>query len=151
MNISKTDWAWWAGRDDEWMTIGPCATRDDAVSEAIDDIGEGEGDFIVMEAVMHDIHLSASCILDRQYDEWADNGDLFSTENGAPEPQGTPDQRKEAETELQALLDGWVAKFRHTFPTPNMFAATRNQETIRNTVDPDALAGGHDNPKEPVA
>jgi hypothetical protein len=141
-------WSWWAGRDEEWLTIGPCNTRDDAIAEGLSDIGEGEGDFVILEGIMHDIRLDASSIIDNAYDHWADDSDLFSTEHDAPEPKGSKEDQKAAEDDLQSLLDAWVAKWRHTLPTPNMFASTRNQETIRNTVDPDMLPGGHDNPRE---
>lgn len=147
--MSKPDWAWWAGKDEEWMTVGPCPTREDAISEFIDDIGEGEGDGIVIEAVMSTLSLDAASILDNAYEHWSDCGDLFSHEYGdAPEPQGSKEDQKAAEVELQALLDTWFDKWRHTFPTPNMFASTRNREVISNTVDPDMLPGGHDNPKD---
>lgn len=141
-------WAWWAGRDEEWLTIGPCQTRDDAIAEAINDFGEGEGDFVVMEAVMQTLRLRADSFLERLYEEWADCGDFFSLEHDSPEPQGSKEDQKTSEDELQALLDAWFAKWEHTFPKPNMFASTRNVETVRNTIDPDMLPGGHDNPRE---
>lgn len=143
MGTVTAGWAWWAGRNEEWMTVGPEPTRDDAIAQGMDDVGEGEGDFIVLEAVMHEISLSASSVLENAYENWCD-GDMFSHEYDSPEPQGTKEDQQAGETELQALLNGWVAKWRHILPTPNMFAATRNQETIRNTVDPDMLPGGHD-------
>lgn len=146
--LNHSPWSWWAGRDEEWMTVGPEATREDAIAQAIDDIGEGEGDFTVMEARMHAIYFDAASIIDNAYEGWADNCDLFSSEHDAPEPQGTKEEQMVAEDELQALLDAWVDKHRHTFPTPNMFAATRNQEWISNTVDRDMLPGGHDNPRD---
>ena len=126
-----SEWKWWAGRNEEWMTVGPCDTREEAISEAIDDIGEGEGDFIVIEAIMHEISISASDVIDRCYDVWAD-GDMFSHEHDGPEPQGSKQDQKAAEADLQAALDAWVSKWRHTLPTPNMFAAQRNEETIPN-------------------
>lgn len=147
MSEATPGWAWWAGRDEEWLTVGPCATRDDAVAEAISDIGEGEGDFVVMEAVLHAISFDAASIIDAAYERWSDDGDLFSLDHDGPEPQGSAEDQKAAETELQTFLDGWTDRWRRTFPTPNMFAASRNCETIRNTVDPDMLPGGHDNPR----
>ena len=124
-------WYWWAGRDEEWLTIGPCSTREAAIAEALSDIGEGEGSFVVMEGIMPDISLSASRVIDNAYEDWG-NSNLFSTEHDAPEPCGTKEEQAAAEADLQALLDGWVTKWRHTLPTPNMFAATRNQETVPN-------------------
>lgn len=145
---AQTDWAWWAGRDEEWLQCGPYPTRDDAVAEGMNYVGEGERDFVVLEGVMHQIRLSADTIINDAYEHWSDSSDLFSPEFDAPEPCGSKEDQKAAEDELQAFLDAWVDKWRHTFPTPNMFAATRNLETIRNTVDPDMLPGGHDNPRE---
>jgi hypothetical protein len=146
--IPNAKWHWWAGRDEEWLTVGPCNAREDAIAEAVCEFGEGEGDFVILEGVMHEISLSASSIIDDAYNRWADDSDLFSSESDAPEPCGSKEEQKAAESELQALLDAWVAKWRHTLPTPDMFASTRSLETIRNTVDPDMLPGGHDNPKE---
>lgn len=127
----RNKWAWWAGRHDEWMTVGPCETREEAIAEALDDIGEGEGDFIIIEAIMHEISISADSVIDRCYEEWADGG-MFSQEHDGLEPQGSKEDQKAAEVDLQAALDAWVAKWRHTLPTPNMFAAQRNNETILN-------------------
>lgn len=147
--VGGAQWRWWAGQNEEWLTIGPEVTREDVIATAISDIGEGEGDFVVLEGVMHEIHLSAKCYLDRMFEEWADDGDLFSTDQDAPEPQGSKEDQTAAEEDLQSALDAWVAKWRHTLPTPNMFAATRNMEVIRNTFDPDMAPGGHDNPRDP--
>lgn len=133
--MTDTKWSWWAGADEEYLTIGPCATKEEAIEEALSDIGEGEGDFIVLEAVIQEISLSASAILDNAYEHWSDCSDLFSMEHDAPEPRGSKEDQKAAETELQALLDAWVAKWRHTLPEPTVFAASRNQETIPNTAD----------------
>lgn len=141
------EWQWWAGRDEEGFSVGPYNTREDVIAEAISYFGEGEGDFVITEAVMHEISLTASSVLDNIYDNWADS-DLFSAEHDAPEPQGSKEDQKAAGADLQAALDAWVAKWRHTLPTPNMFACSRNEETIRNTLDPDTLPGGHDNPRE---
>lgn len=144
----KTEWAWWGGRTSEWLTIGPCNTREDAIAEGVREFGEGDGDFVILEGVMHSISLSANQVLEDAYEHWGDDSDLFSSESDYPEPQGSKEDQKAAEDELQALLDTWLDKWRHTFPKPNMFAASRNEETIRNTVDPDMLPGGHDNPRE---
>lgn len=145
---SEAQWFWWAGRNEEWLNVGPERTREDVIAAAISDIGEGEGDFIVLEGVMHEISLSASTVIDNAYEHWGDDSDLFSMEQDPPEPQGSKEDEAAAEAEMQAFLDAWVAKWRHTLPTPNMFAATRNQETVRNLVDPDMLPGGHDNPRD---
>lgn len=149
MSDSKTKWAWWAGRHEEWLQVGPEQTRDDAIIGGREYVGEGEGDFIIMEAVMAELRLDAHGTLETWLDQWADDSDLFSSENEAPELGGTADEQKAATADLQAALDAWQARWAKILPTPNMFAATRNQEWISNAVDPDMLSGGHDNPREP--
>lgn len=146
--LDTTDWQWWAGRDEEYLTVGPHATRDDAIAEALCDIGVGEGCFHVMEGRMHILTMSADGMLDRFIDGICDDSDLYSTEHDAPEWQATPDQQKQATAEMQAFMDVWMDQWRHTFTAPNMFADTRNREVIANTVDPDMLPGGHDNPRD---
>lgn len=35
--MTKADeWGWWAGPTDEYVTVGPCATKEQAVQEALD-------------------------------------------------------------------------------------------------------------------
>jgi hypothetical protein len=136
---TETKWQWWAGRTDEWMTVGPCATREDAIAQGIVDFGKGEGDFIVLEACQGRLQMDAYTVLERFVDELADDNDLYSSEHNSPEWEATPEQQKEATAEMQAFLDSWMDKWRNTFTTPQVFASTRNNETISNRA---ARAGG---------
>jgi hypothetical protein len=136
--MDRTDWAWWAGRDEEWMQVGPCATREDAIHEGLDYFDD---DFVVLEAKKAEIGLSATIMLDHAYECWADDDCLFSSEFDPPEPRGSVEDQRAAEAELQALLDNWVDKWRHTLPTPNMFAATRNLETVALTPSTEEKRG----------
>lgn len=148
--MTKDLWNWWAGRTDEWMTVGPCNTRDDAVAGAIRDIGEGEGDFVVMEACsLIPPPLDADTIINDYFEHLGDTSDYYSGEGDYPEWLLPEDQQKVAEAELQQFLTAWSEKWLiNHMNDPDQFGETRNVETISNTVDPDMLPGGHDNPRE---
>lgn len=148
----ETEWSWWVGRSEEWMDLGNYATRDDAIDGGKRDIGEGEGDFVILEAAaLVPPHLAADDILNDYFEWLGDNSDYYSGEGDCPEWTLDKDQQKTAEAELQAFLGAWSEKWLiGNMPPPDRFRSVRNQETIRNTVDPDMLPGGHDNPREPA-
>lgn len=148
--MSKESWQWWAGRSEEWMDLGSYQTRDDAIAGGINSIGEGEGDFVILEArSLVPPPLDADTIINDYFEHLGDSGDYYSGEGDYPEWLLPLDQQKIAETELQQLLTAWSEKWLvNNMNDPDMFGETRNQETIRNTVDPDMLPGGHDNPGE---
>lgn len=134
--MTKPTWGWWVGSNEEWYSTGPLASRDDAIAGGK---AEYPGEtFCIVEALPQSLSFSAENLIDAQYFE-AD--DLFSYEDGNdPDRKGKPEVIKEANAELQALLDQWCDKWRHTFVTPSLFAATRNGETISGSdvVDTDA-------------
>lgn len=40
---TSENWQWWAGDNDEHYSVGPCATREEAIAEAVDtDVGYDE-------------------------------------------------------------------------------------------------------------
>lgn len=121
----KQVWAWWSGGDGEWFTNGPCATREEAIGELC-----GEGGHLV-EALAGVVHFSAERLIADQYFE-DDQG--FDYDHSEPDRVGGADVIAAADAELQALLNGWLARWGHTFVKPSLFAATRNAEY----VEPDA-------------
>lgn len=146
--MAEEKWSWWAGRSSEWMDLGNHNTREDAIAEGIASIGEGEGDFVILEATpLVAPPLNADTIIDAYFENLGDNSDYYSGESDYPEWTLAKDQQKVAEAELQTFLTEWSEKWLiGNMPSPDIFRATRNQETIRNTVDPDMLPGGHPNP-----
>lgn len=146
------NWHWWAGRNEELMDLGSYSTRDDAVAGGKREIGEGEGDFVIMEArQLFPPPLDADTIINDYFENMGDSFDYYSGEGDYPEWLLPLDQQKVAEVELQEFLTAWSEKWLiKNMPQPDMFGDTRNRETIRNTVDPDMLPGGHDNPTEPT-
>lgn len=119
-------WRWWSGSNDEWYTNGPFGSREDAV-KALD----GAGGFVI-EAIKRPVQFSACNLIESQYFE---DENYFSGEAGEPDRNGGTDIVLAADAELQALLDAWADRWRHTFEEPEMFAATRNGEAI--SADPD--------------
>lgn len=125
------DWGWWAGRNEEWFTVGPCSTREIAIEEARVEF-DGEG-FHIVEAVQGTVTLNAAQLLNAQY---FDADDLFSPEDGAePDRTGGADVIAAADDELQALLDEWVAKWGRTFVAPTLFRGVRNGEFFAATPE----------------
>lgn len=145
-------WQWWAGRSLDYMDLGAYQTRDDAIAGAKHDIGVGEGDFVILEAApLAPPVLDADTVINDYFEWLGDNSDYYSGESDYPEWTLDKDQQKVAESELQTMLTAWSQKWLiGNMPDPDIFAATRNVEMIRNTVDPDMLPGGHDNPRDPA-
>lgn len=143
-------WNWWAGRTAEWMDMGSHATREDAVAEGM---GYGDGDFVVLEARSLSVPSpDAGTVIDDWLNGLGENHDYYSGESGYPEWTLPKDQQKVAEAELQTALAAWAEKWARGWidPLPDIFGDVRNQETIRNTRDPDMEPGGHDNPQVPA-
>lgn len=126
----KNDWNWYAGRDEETFSVGPCADREEAIQQGKDYFDE-DGFFIV-EATKA---VWAPPVADRIITDMLENSDdLFSEDY--PELTGTVEQQMLAESELQRLLDEWMDKYRDIiFPTPWAFAASRNAEYIPGVSD----------------
>lgn len=116
-----TKGGWWASHDGEFYTVGPLATREQALKEGAEHF-DGFA-FYIVEAALHEIKLSAAAIIEHQYFE---DEDLWYDGDGADRCAGSV----EADAELQQLLDGWLAKHIGTFRTPTSFAWSRNEELI---------------------
>lgn len=116
-----TDWKWWSGSNDEFYTNGPFDTREEAIEEL-----DGQGGYIV-EAVRDKVQFSAKRLIDQQYFE---EDDYFSYEHGEPDRVGEKELIAQADMELQAALDVWLDKWRYTFVTPEIFANSRNHESV---------------------
>lgn len=125
--MAKDVWGWWAGANEEFFAYGgPFPTRDEAI-DAGRDGADGEG-FWIVEAVQQEVRFSGEALIEAQYFE---NDDYFG-EDADPDRLG---ESSAADAELQALLDVWTEKWRHTFVTPNMFAAQRSLEFVKGEPD----------------
>lgn len=148
--MSNDVWQWWAGRNEEWMDLGSYSTRDDAIAGGKRGVGEGEGDFVIMEArQLTPPSLDADTIINDYFEYLGDSSDYYSGQSDYPEWLLPIDEQKVAEAELQQFLTAWSEKWliKH-IPNPDIFGDTRNSELVRNTADPDMLTGGHYTPTE---
>lgn len=130
----ESEWKWYASRDEENCTVGPEASRDAIIAAATRDY-DGER-FHIVEArkgTMERWVPSGSDIIDQVFERSSDDG-AFGDDYG--EPEGTPEQIKAAEEDLDALLTAWYARHKHIFPEPWQFAESRNCEWITPLSDP---------------
>lgn len=129
LETDELPWEWWASADQELYTVGPCVSREQVIEEGRRGLCDHENaSFHIIEAKGRIVQFSAERLIEDQYYE---QDDWFNFDDG-PEPdrQGKTTTIKQADDELQALLDGWCAKWRHTFIKPTMFGETRNAEVI---------------------
>lgn len=125
-------WQWWAGSDESWMTVGPCATREQVISEAVSDgLYENHDGFYVIEAIKGRVDLSAQFDAtywleqahERLHEDLADeNGDGFDIITSA-------DDIEALQKAVRAAISKWQAERRITVTTTR-FTHTRNAEWV---------------------
>jgi hypothetical protein len=116
-------WGWWAGSSEEFFDYGgPCKTREDAIADGRSN-ADGEA-FFITEAVTADYRFCATRVID----DMIENAEVIYED--CAEVVGPKDEVDAATAELQALLDGWLARHSRLFSTPTLFAGTRNLEHI---------------------
>lgn len=118
-------WEWWAGANDEFYQAGPCASRDEAVEEGLNNWDDRP--VHIIEALRGEWPAPcAESVIDYMFEN---SDDLFSEDY--PDPLGTKVDMEMATADLQCALDKWMDKWRHTiFPTPTAFRASRNREVV---------------------
>ncbi len=127
-------WEWWAGLNEEFLTLGPFKSKAIAINEGIVEF-ESEP-FHVLQAVRGEFRLDASALIEVQYYE-AD--DLFDHDYSEPARRGSVAECDDADAALQAALDEWVANHGHTFAQPTLFTKVGERIYIEPTnVPPDA-------------
>lgn len=117
---------WWAGTDEERMTVGPELSREDIIAA-----GKAEFDdepFVIMEA-MHSVPSVPDG--DRFIEMFVDkNEDLAGEDATFGDDMNPPaGARAELTAILHATFTAWLDKH-DAWPTVWMFSSTRNQETI---------------------
>lgn len=153
VTVREANWQWWAGDNDEWFTVGPCDTKEEAIQQAIEDeVGlwfDKSQDppclmqaFHVVEARQDQLKLSdwvdAEQIIERADEALADS-DRVSCENGdGPWFEATPDQDVDLTRRIKLACDEWQTAHGLVFHS-NTFSHQRNSETIKP-----AIAGGGD-------
>lgn len=142
MTETNEGWAWWAGRG-EWKTVGPCATREQAINEAVDsEAGHFEWvieptryalAFEVCEAKNDPLRIAdwiADDLLEYAEDQiW--NSDRASSEyDDGPVFDCSPEQAADLKERIARACDEWQAAHGLVF-TCNTFSDVRNAENVR--------------------
>jgi hypothetical protein len=122
------DFKWWASENEEWYSVGPCATREEAIAEARSRYGADVRLYVVEGAPQALQPPTAEEVILAYLEGSAQDG--FDAEHRECDREGGTDQVKAADEELQELLNGWHSRWRHTFSTPNLFAQIRSEEVI---------------------
>ena len=146
--LGPDQWGWWAGCNEECLTVGPCPTRQHAVDEMVDD-GSGEyldetqdppvwmNSFHIVEARQDPLRLADWIDLDwilNRADEALANSDMVSCEyDDGPWFEATKEQELDLADRLKRACDEWqiahVLKF-----TSNTFSHSRNSETVNTPL-----------------
>lgn len=139
---SSTGWAWWAGRDEDGiMTVGPCASREEVIAEAVgegsfEDDGDGDGplhSFHICEALQRPLRLAdwidADRTLERAEESLADSDRVSCEHDDGPWFAVTPDQEADLTARLKAVCDEWQASHGLTFNCTT-FEASRHAEFV---------------------
>lgn len=152
MSDAERNWKWWAGQTDEFYTVGPCESKDEAINEAISD-GIGEWldvsqtphvwmqSFSVIEATHDPLRLAdwiyADTMLERADDALADS-DRVSCEHDGNGPwfKATPEQEADLIQRVKAACDEWQAAHGLVFKSTT-FSHQRNEFGVTR-----AIAGG---------
>ncbi|RWR30507.1 hypothetical protein D2T29_12615 [Sinirhodobacter populi] len=145
----EAGWQWWAGRtEDGMMTIGPCATREDAIAEAIAD-GFGEwldesqdppawkNTFVVIEGRQDPLMLADWIDVERLLEfadaELANSNRVSSEFDYGPWFDAAPEQEVDLWKCIMTACDEWQKRHGLVF-TCRKFSASRNAETVTTTA-----------------
>jgi len=141
MKTPESKWQWWAGDDEEWLTVGPEDTKDaiiqaatdDCIGEFQDDAGEWKLGFYIIEARQDPLRLAdwidADIILERAEDRISDSDRVSGEYDYGPWFACTPEQEKDFEERIKRTCDEWQAAHALVFPCQT-FSHTRNQEHV---------------------
>lgn len=134
-------WKWWAGSSEEWMAIGPCETKEQAIDEAKQDgIGEWKDEtgkwfqsFHVVEARQDPLTLSewvgADWMLERADEQLCDSDRVSCEYDDGPWFECTKDQEDDLIGSVKKAIDDWQDRHGLVF-TCTTFSAMRNDEVI---------------------
>lgn len=139
---TKDGWTWWASSDGELYQIGPCASRAEAIAEAVSDevgyLDDGAFRIEVCEARIDPMRLAdfigADGLLERADEEAWDSDRVCSEFDDGPIFDVTPDQEKDLIERIKRACDEWQEAHGLTFKV-STFSAMRNGEVVTLTPD----------------
>lgn len=150
MDDEDDGWAWYASDGGEFFRIGPCATREDAIAEAISDsLGEEEDldpktsdpfwllRFTVAECRNRPLQLSdwidAEHVLELAEERLTDSDRRACEFDDDTVFEVTPEQEKDLIARLRRACDEWQAAHGLVF-TCQTFEAMRHEESIQHRL-----------------
>lgn len=147
----ESEWQWWAGTNEGWFTVGPCATRDSIINEMSND-GCGEfldnemdppvwkNSFHIVEARQDQLRLAdwieTEFILERADEALADSDRVSCEYDDGPWFDATKEQEKDLEERLKRACDEWQEAHGLVFVSTT-FSHSRNHEHIVTSVTRD--------------
>ncbi len=126
--MTDNNWKWYAGSNDEYYSVGPCDTRQEAIDEGRGNFGHESG-FYIIEAEKVNLtladYIGADVVLEEAEERACDLGD----EDGTPIFDVTEDQEKDLISHLRNACDAWQTKHNLIF-VPWHFTNSSNAEFI---------------------
>lgn len=141
--MSDGIWHWWASRDGEVYTVGPCATREEAIQEAKNnEVGHFDDydnpttlTFVLLEAYKLPVDLAGMVDIEYMIERFEDCNDELLNEDGESPLADVPSEKwRELEIMLKATVKGWQ-EARNVKPVTWRFTKTRNEETVTVALD----------------
>lgn len=134
-------WNWFAGDGSEVYRVGPCATRDDAIAEAVenqlgadqDEYGGWVAHFDVVEACNDPLRLAVwidvEAMIERAEERLYDSSRLSSEIDEGTIFDPTPEQTADLQRRIRLACDEWQLAHGLVF-TCQTFSAMRNHERL---------------------
>lgn len=138
---SDTGWAWWSGTDEEWMSFGPCATREDAIEEARQDAcGEFEDVDGTWRVAVHVVEarqdplrlanwIDVERMLEHAEDSLGESDRVGSEYDEGPWFEATKEQERDLVDRIMRACDEWQASHGLVFKC-STFSASRNHDHV---------------------
>lgn len=119
-------WHWYAGDNDEVYTTGPHSSRDEALTEAC---GMGWERIVLCEACKVPVKLSSYFSTEGILEAVSEDDDLTNEYGDGVEISTTPEQSRELEALVRAVIDDWQARHKIIID-PWAFTEVRKVEEV---------------------
>jgi hypothetical protein len=128
IRMSNADGFWWT-RDTETYHGGPCATREEAIRDAINDGDLDVGDVVTTEwCTIRHIALSQSFDADSFLEGAEDGAEDFSNEDGEPVFDVSGEQKADLQVMVRAAIDEWQKKHNLGFSSWYFHSCTQEEQ-----------------------
>ncbi|NTG85841.1 hypothetical protein G6L15_06715 [Agrobacterium rhizogenes] len=141
IQTSVSQWQWWAGDNEEWMSVGPCVSREEAIAAATDEcVGEFKDDdgqwklsIHVVEARQDPLRLAdwigADRLLEMADDQLCDSDRVSHEYEEGPWFAASTEQEADLAERIKRACDDWQAAHGLMFKS-STFTHTRNKDGV---------------------